>query len=330
MQVERILNIIQQDIPLQREPFDFIAESLGCSLEKVFELLKSLKQEGVIRQIAPIYDTKSIGYKSALVSFKVDETNLNKTVSILNSHPGVSHNYLRDDEFNVWFTIAVPPDSKFGLEKTIELLEEKTHTKEYIILTTKKVFKISARFVEHGEHQNDAKEVKTFEGEVSEEDKEIIRITQYDLEITKRPFDSIAQRLDIDIDRFIERLNWYKSVGIMRRFSGLLNHRKAGFLANGMSVWEIPQDKIDEYGTFMASFDAVTHCYERNTNKYWKYNLFAMIHGKTKEDVYKVVNSIKEFAKNMPHKVLFSTQEFKKTRLHYFEPAFYEWENQFS
>ncbi len=325
----KIIEAIQQDIPFVREPFDMVAEKLGLSISKTLELLQNLKQKHIIRQIAPIYDTKSLGYKSSLVAFKIEEKDLTDAVNILNAHPGVSHNYLRDDEFNVWFTIAIPPDSTLSMENTINILFRRTKAKEYAVLNTKRVFKISARFVENANEKENTDKPKSFEGTLSDKDKLIIKHTQYDLPIVKRPFDEIAKKLNINVDYLLNMLSKYKENGIIRRFSGLLHHRNAGFNANGMSVWEVPEDKIEDYGTLMSSFRAVTHCYERTINEHWKYNLFCMIHGKTKEDVYEVIKCIEnDIGTNLSHKILFSSKEFKKVRLRYFEDDYYKWESE--
>ena len=325
----KLIEVIQQDIPFVEEPFETIAETLGLPVSKTMELLQDLKQRGIIRQIAPIYDTKSLGYESSLVAFKIDEEDLTNAVNILNEHPGISHNYLRDDEFNVWFTIAIPPDSSLGMKRTIDILLRKTKAKKYAVLNTKRVFKISARFVDNAQERENLNTPKSFKGVLSDEDKLIIKHTQYDLPITRRPFDGISKKLNMDVNNLLKKLAEYKEVGIIRRFSGLLHHRNAGFNANGMSVWEVPEDKIEDYGTLMSSFKAVTHCYERTTNEYWKYNLFCMIHGKTKEDVYDVIELIKnEIGEDLSYRVLFSLKEFKKVRLRYFEDDYYKWESE--
>ncbi|MEM0104866.1 MAG: Lrp/AsnC family transcriptional regulator [Candidatus Methanomethylicia archaeon] len=323
----RLLDEIQQDIPFVRKPFDVISERLGISLGKTVELLKDLKEKGIIRQIAPIYDTKSLGYISSLVAFKIEDDYLQEAVKILNAHPGISHNYLREDEFNVWFTIALPPDSRLGLDNTIDILKEKTKATKYVVLNTKRVFKISARFVEDGLRRESINKPKIFFGTLSEIDKLIVKYTQYDLPIVENPFDELAYKIDIDVETLLKILENYRNSGIIRRFSGLLNHKKAGYMANGMSVWEISDEKVEAYGVLMSSFKAVTHCYERTTNEDWPYNLFCMIHGKTKEEVYTILGQIKDSMEiNIPHKVLFSSKEFKKVRLRYFEEDYYIWE----
>ncbi len=105
-----LLKEVQQEIPIVQRPFLLIGNRIGMGEEDVIEMLKTLKQEKIIRQISPIYDTRMLGYDSSLIAFRVQAGSLENVVNIVNSHPGVSHNYEREDEFNLWFTLAVPPD----------------------------------------------------------------------------------------------------------------------------------------------------------------------------------------------------------------------------
>jgi len=114
----------------------------------------------------------------------------------------------------------------------------------------------------------------------------------------------------------------------MRRFSAILFHRRAGFKANGMAVWRVEEDRIEEAGRFLASFKAVSHCYERNTAPGWPYNLFSMVHGREKGDVERLCSLASEELGIKDYKVLYSKREFKKrrVRLWLFDEGFYRWE----
>ena len=122
---KQLLNLLQSEFQLAERPYDAVAEQLGEPLEWVLSRTQELLDDRIIREITPIFDTRSLGYDSMLVAAKVDPENPQRAAKIINAHPGVSHNYLRNHEFNLWFTIATPPDSKFGLEGTLELLAEK-------------------------------------------------------------------------------------------------------------------------------------------------------------------------------------------------------------
>jgi len=326
-----LLSLIQKDFPLEERPFLKLGEKLGISEDEVLELLKEQKENSIIRQISPIYDTKKLGYKSSLVAFMIDEKDIEDAVKILNSHPGISHNYERSHDFNIWFTIAVAPDSKLGLEKTVELLAKETKAKDFILLPTLKMFKIQVKLDTTGK---DAKKEKVTKKEYKKLDltpfhKKVIEKTQYNIDLVKEPFKKIKDELDISYDELFSTLKDLKDAGVMRRFAAILNHRKAGFNANAMVVWDVDDTKGEEIGKTAASFSAVSHCYLRPKYKNWPYNLFTMIHGKTKEETNSVIEEIAkeiEFKDKMP---LYSTREFKKQRIVYFTDDFDKWEKKY-
>ena len=327
---KELLSLVQEGIPITERPFKEIGKKIGIDEVDVINIVKKLKDEKIIRQVSPIYDTKSLGYDSSLVAFKTKD--IEKTAELINSHPGVSHNYERTDEFNLWFTIAVPPDSRLGLRNTIDLLAEKTDVDEYAILKTEKLFKIGVKlnFKDIKEKENIKKEEKNREKyQLTDEDKEIIKITQEDLPLTIRPFKEYAEKIGIPEDKLLEKLQLYKKSKIMRRFAAILFHRKAGFKANGMTVWKVPEEKVEDIGYRLASYKAVSHCYKRTTNEKWQYNVFAMIHAQTKEELENLVKDISKEVGIYDYKILYSTREFKKKRIKYFSEEFYKWEDSF-
>jgi len=324
-----LLSQIQKNFPLCRYPYKEIASRVGVDEQTVLEILKKEKENSIIRQISPIFDTKKLGYKSSLVAFKVADQDIEKATKIINSHPGVSHNYERDHDFNIWFTIAVSPESKIGLEKSVEILAKLSNAKESIILPTLKMFKISVKLNTTGKDAKKEKISHKSHKSITLTPKltQIIKESQYDLPITSDPFANLVKTLNISYDELFESLTLLKDSGIMRRFAAILNHRKAGFNANAMVVWDVDEKCGEEIGKIAASFSAVSHCYLRPKYPSWQYNLFTMVHGKTKDETNSV---IEEMAREIDHKSkrpLYSTREFKKVRLTYFSPKFSEWED---
>ena len=326
---DEVLSRIQKKFPLCERPFERIGEELGISEDEVLDILREQKEAGIIRQTSAIFDTKRLGYKSSLVAFKVKEEDIDKAVEILNAHPGISHNYERNHDFNIWFTIAVEPDSLLGLEGTVELLAEMTGAEDFIILPTLKLFKINVKLNTTGkdEKKEKVKKVKHKEIELTPLHKDVIQLSQYDIDFVKEPFKKIVDELGIDYKRYFEILGELQDAGVMRRFASILNHRKAGFNANAMVVWDIEEGaKGEEIGAKAAAFSAVSHCYLRPKYPNWPYNLFTMVHGKTHEETNAI---IEEMAKEIPttnYMPLYSSREFKKMRIEYFTPAFREWE----
>lgn len=317
---------------LTKKPFEQIAKELNTTEEIVLNILKEEKKNKIIRQTSAIFDTKKLGYKSSLVAFEIDEKDIDNAVEILNSHPGISHNYERNHTYNIWFTLAIAPNSKSNLEETVDILSKLTNTKDYIILPTLKLFKISVKL--DTTNKQDKKEKvakKDFKVmDLNEYHYDIIKEAQNDIEIVSEPFKDTIEKLNISYEEFFNVLKEFQEAGVMRRFACILNHRKAGFGANAMVVWDIEEGtKGEEIGKIAASFSAVSHCYLRPKYPTWNYNLFTMIHGKTKEDTQEVIDNISkeiEFKSNMP---LYSSREFKKVRIKYFCDEFKDWENKY-
>ncbi len=327
---KEILLRVQKNFPLVPKPFEAIANELGIKEEEVLSILKKQKDDKIIRQTSAIFDTKKLWYKSSLVAFEIDANDIDDAVKILNAHPGISHNYERNHSFNIWFTLAVPPNTKIGLEKTVEILARKTHAKDFIVLPTLKLFKISVKLDTTGNEKKkeEVKKQNFKELELTAAHYEIVKLAQNDIQIVSEPFKETVEKLDMNYDTFFAALEEFKEAGVMRRFASILNHRKAGFNANAMVVWDIEEgDKGKEIGDSVAKYSAVSHCYLRPKYPNWQYNLFSMIHGKTKEDTQGVIDNIAneiEYKSCMP---LYSSREFKKVRIDYFSDEFKIWED---
>ena len=324
-----ILSIIQKSFPLVQKPFLDIASKFGISEDEVLKILQEEKANKIIRQTSAIFDTKRLGYESSLVAFEVAKEDIDDAVKVINSHPGVSHNYERNHSFNIWFTLAVQPNSKFGLNKTVEILAKLTKAKAFIALPTLKMFKIAVKLDTANSDKIKEKVAKRKFKEIELTPKylEVIKKVQHDIEIVSEPFKNIVDELNLSYDEFFSILEELKEAGVMRRFASILNHRKAGFNANAMVVWDIDEKQGEKIGKNAAEFSAVSHCYLRPKYPNWPFNLFTMIHGKTKEETD---GKIAEIANEISHRSkmhLYSSREFKKVRIVYFIDSFTEWEN---
>ncbi len=322
------LNLIQKEFPIEERPFLELAKKLNSSEEEVLNLYKKLKEDKIIRQTSAIFDTKSLGYDSSLVAFMVDD--IESAAKFINTHPGVSHNYERDNEFNLWFTIAVEPESKLGLKKTVEIMAKKTNAKDFIILPTKKMFKISVTLDVKGDRAKKEKIIqkRKVEMKLSPLHFDMIKLLQEDIKPVKEPFLEVVKKLNIDYETLKKEAKRMQEAKIMRRFASILYHRRAGFKANAMVVWSVDENKAEEIGRRVAEFSAVSHCYLRPVYPNWPYSLFSMIHAKSKEEVEEVVESIKKEIEPKDYKYLYSTREFKKQRIKYFSDEFKKWERE--
>ena len=320
---KEILNDIQWSFPLVERPFLEMANKYQLKEEEVLDRTQRLKDIGIIRQISAIFDTRKLGYKSALVAFSVDKNKIDYVANEINKHPGVSHNYERNHEYNVWFTLAVSPDAdmKTDLDKMASL----DGVLKYRVLPTLKMYKIGVKLDmvnDDPEKPNPTDDVKKMDAKaekISEVDKEYIRQLQKDIKIIREPFKTIADDLGINLEELFNKVKEYQNMGIMRRFAAILRHRQAGFTANGMIVWNVPEENIDQIGLKIASFPQVSHCYRRPIYPDWEFNLFSMIHARTIDAAEKIAKEISAIIKIDKYRILFSSREFKKERVKYFE-----------
>jgi len=149
-------------------------------------------------------------------------------------------------------------------------------------------------------------------------ERRIIHYLQGDLPLRARPFAVLAGKIGISEDELIERIRLQKERGILRRFGANLDPQLAGFKANAMVGWYVPEDKIEEIGPLMANFKEVSHCYQRKVQGKWRYNLFTMVHGKSKKDCQGIARRIAANTGVKDYVLLLTLKEFKKTSPEYF------------
>lgn len=328
----RLLNLMQGRFPIEPRPYARVAELAEISEDEVMRRVQHLLDERIIRQVTPIFDTRALGYSSMLVAAKVDAENPHRAAKIINAHPGVSHNYLRNHEFNLWFTIATEPDSKLGLEGTLNALAEEAGAESVRQLPTLKLFKIRMDLEMEGTTEDLARAavaadpVELEPQPYDDFDIAVIRALQGDMPVIPEPYAPAAAELGIPQERFLEHLSGMQERGLLRRVAAILYHRRAGFSANGMGVWKVPDEQILEVGRQMAAVRGISHCYQRPTYEDWPYSVFTMAHGRSKEECDAILDSIAETHGITERATLYSSTEFKKIRLLYFTDEFKAWE----
>jgi DNA-binding Lrp family transcriptional regulator len=329
---KRLLNLMQGSFPLVRRPYQDVASRCempeGAAIARVQELV----DERIIRQVTPIFDTRALGYSSMLVAAKVDPENPWRAAKVINEHPGVSHNYLRNHEFNIWFTIATEPDSPLGVNGTLEVLGALAGAESIRQLPTLRLFKIRMDLEMEGGTEALAKAVEvsppaeTERQPYDELDVAVIRATQGDLPIVPEPYAPAAQALGMTQEQLLAHLEGMHERRLLRRVAAILFHRRAGFSANGMGVWKVPDDRIMELGPTMAAFRGISHCYQRPIYSDWPYSIFTMAHGRSKEECDAILDSIADHTGISERATLYSSTEFKKIRLLYFTDDYRAWE----
>jgi DNA-binding Lrp family transcriptional regulator len=331
---KRLINLLQSHFPIEREPYAGLAAAAELGLGEAMARTQRLLDERIIREITPIFDTRALGYASMLVAAKVDAEHPQRAARIINEHPGVSHNYLRTHRFNLWFTIATPPDSELGIEGTLAALQRLTGAESIRQLPTLQLFKINMNLEMEGGTEALASSVEAAPPRelerqpYDERDIAVITALQGPMEVRERPYDEAAAVAGLGVGDFLEHLRGMVDRRILRRVAAILYHRRAGFSANGMGVWRVPAERIDEVGRRMAAVRGISHCYQRPTYPDWPYSVFTMAHGRSKEECDAILDRIADehSLHGEDRATLYSSTEFKKVRLHYFTPDYAEWE----
>ncbi len=265
---------------------------------------------------------------------KVAPERLRAAAAVINAHPGVSHNYRRNHDFNLWFTAAMPPGH--DLDAVIQRLHVLSGAESTRPMPTIRLFKIAVNLDISGTRPLDARgepeyteerRAKAQQHTLTDEDVAYICATQNDMATVEEPYAAIAESLGWDVERVFAHGREMIAKGYLRRFAAIINHRTAGFNANGMAVWNVPEERIREFGQFVAGFRNVSHCYQRPTYPDWPYNVFSMLHQPKVSGVEETAAAIARETGITDYRVLYSSTEFKKIRLPYFIPEYEQWES---
>jgi siroheme decarboxylase len=330
----RLLNLMQGSFPIEPRPYERVAQLAQVPAEQAMQRVQRLLDERIIRQVTPIFDTRALGYSSMLVAARVDSENPHRAARAINAHPGVSHNYLRNHEFNLWFTIAVEPESTLGLQGTLEVLAREAGASSVRQLPTLKLFKIRMDLEMEGDTKalaataQAADPVELERQPYDDLDVAVIKALQGDMEVVDEPYAAAAAAVGLSQERFLDHLAAMQERGLLRRVAAILYHRRAGFSANGMGVWKVPEEQIEEVGRQMAAVRGISHCYERPTYADWPYSVFTMAHGRSKQECDSILDSIAGLTGISERATLYSSTEFKKIRLLYFTGEHRTWERE--
>src|SRR6266498_3029473 len=329
-----LLNAVQWDFPLEPRPYAVLGQRLGIDEADVRARVAHVKDVGVLRQLSAIFDTRALGYGSSLVAAKTEPDRIDEAAAVISRHPGVSHNYKRNHAYNLWYTIAVPPGD--SLDDHIDVLHRESGALVTRKLPTLKLYKIGVKLDMTGQTAADARaEVEEHERperkehmeapELSDLDLAAISVTQEDLPLVERPFAAEADLIGTDEATLLDALRSFKERKLMRRFAAVMNHRNAGYKANAMGVWAVPEDRLEDVGPQMAGFALVSHCYRRPTYEDWPYSVFTMVHGKNARECEATIAAIRDETGIGEYALLWSIKEYKKTRVRYFTPEWDQW-----
>ena len=319
-----LLTAAQASFPLCTQPFAALGVPLGLDEAQVIHRLRALRQGGLLRQLSAIFDSRRLGYGSVLVAAHFSPEALEARAALLGAQGGVSHSYEREHYYNLWFTLATPPGA--DVEATAKGLCVLAGASAFHILPALKTYKIGVKLDLSAKGSTSAPAApvpapvahSTQPVQLFESDKELIRVLQEDLPLLSRPFAALAAGLGMEEDALFDWMAEAGRRGFLRRFAAVIRHRKAGFSANGMGVWSVEEARVDEVAALLASSPAVSHCYQRPRYSDWPYNLFSMVHARTRPECDAILAELGRQTGIQERGALYSTREFKKERVKYF------------
>lgn len=314
-----LLTALQAEIPLVSTPYAFLGQSLDMSEKEVIKRTERLRREGVIRHLGVQFDPRALGYRSSLVAARVAPERVDDAAAAINAHPGVTQNYLRNSELNLWFTLFVSPLSTIGLQETIDALARVADCDDVRALPTLRLYKSSAGKVDPDAPQKELTPLTPFEIEC-------VRLLQSELPLQPRPFDSLVRGAAVSGDELVATARSMKTQGRIRRITATVPPRK-GFTATAMGLWVVPADRVDEYAAQIAANRGVSHCYLRPVYDDWPYNLYTTVHGRSVDECESIINDIAIDTGLSEKRALYPTRELKKARMTFFAPDEREWES---
>ncbi len=335
-----VLTSVQSALPIDAHPYAVLGETCGGDEVSAFAVVETARKAGIIRRIGASFDSYKLGYVSSLAALAVPHERLENVAEIVSAHSSVTHNYERDDRYNLWFTCIAHGHN--ALARELSDIQCETGIDDMLVLPALRLFKVRVAFDVRNEvsRLDVASQVsdvpdcivpaKVAPLDSDNIDRALVRVLQGDLAGDIQPFALVALRVSRQIEcpmaefEVLDRVRMLMEKRAIRRFGAMVYHRKMGFSCNAMAVWNIPDHQVEQAGAILARPAHVSHCYERPRRAAWPWNLYTMIHGHdcaececVAEDLRKqlVVAGIKA---DLP-RMLVSTREFKKTSMHYFE-----------
>ena len=314
-----LLALLQQGIPLCKRPFEALADEAGCDEADVIGFLEDCREQGLVRRFGAVFDTRRLGYRSALCAAAIPPSELDDIAARITSLSGVTHCYLREPSHpspftipNLWFTLSYPADifAAMADEVAARLRPHEVH-----VLPATKRYKVDVVFGAATRARDES--VEDDMPPITSSDRAIIGALQGDTEIRPDYFAVLAAKLGMNEWDLLSTLEMWRRCGRLKRIGLLLAHRNAGWTANGMCCWRIDGDTT-EAGRALAACDEVTHCYERPEAPAFPFNLFAMIHARSPEEASTTFARLEESCQLSAGTMLISTREYKKTSMTFF------------
>lgn len=321
-----LLDALQEAIPLVRSPWAAVGSTLGLAEGEVLSRLERLVDERRLSFLGPIYDARALGYRTTLAALDVDAGHLDEVAAAVGSYPGVSHCYEREGRPSLWFTLAVPPGRT--LASVVRAVARRPGVRGALILPELRRYKLRVRF-RLGTAPAETSEVRgsprpSRPVPLDEDDRRAVRLLGDGLPLTSDPFLTLAGSEEAG-RWLLGRLEAHLRSGVARRVAALVRHGRVGYRANVMAVWDATRARADEAGPILAEDGSVSHCYLRRRAPGWSHSLYAMVHGRSEDEVEAAARRLASTANLPPPLLLRSLREFKKERLRFFTDDYDRW-----
>jgi len=308
----QLLDRWQREFPLTPRPFAELAEALDLDEDLVIARTRDLMARGLISRVGAVVRPNTAGV-STLAALAVPPARLEAVARRVNAEPGVNHNYERAHEINLWFVVAA--QDRAALDATLERISADTGL-EVLDLPLERAYHIDLGFPLKGDRRT-ARPLNPGgpSVEAGDRDRALLAALEEGLPLIQRPYAAVADALGRGEHDVIEDLQRLVEAGVISRFGYVVRHRKLGFRANAMAVWDLPDESVDRVAAGFAAMPFVTLCYRRPRRlPRWPYNLFCMIHGRERAEVEQQIAELNTEAGTgqLPQAVLFSRRCFKQ------------------
>ncbi len=311
----RLLNDFQRGLPLVAEPFAEIAGRLACRQDEILAALDRLQRRGAISRVGAVFAPWRVGV-STLAAVAVPPERLEAIAAQVSARREINHNYQRDHHYNLWFVATAADEA--ALSAALDGIAADSGCR-VLSLPLVEQFHIDLGF-DLCSGIKDRPAAGSFERlALSSEQRRLVAALQPGLPLVARPFATLGQRIGMTEAEVISIIaDWQKS-GVVKRLGVVVRHHELGYTANAMVVFDVPDATVSTVGTRLAGEQGVTLCYRRERHlPQWPYNLYCMVHGRSREEVLPVVERLCRVAGH-PCEVLFSTRRFKQRGARYFD-----------
>jgi len=301
-----VVNAFQGGFPVVERPFEPAAAALrergvDVDADGLLAAVRDLDERGVLSRFGALVDAEAIGGTATLVAMHAPPDRFDEVAERVNAHREVAHNYEREHpHLNMWFVVSVADDE--DVDRVLAAIEDETGQPTYN-MPKEREFRVEAKFMLDGPVPDGDVDLSDAGPAVEPSDRSTLTPAERDLvveiqgglPVTATPYRDVADAIGADVDWVVRTIKRFDLEGKVRRVGVIPNHYALGYTENGMTVWDVPDEVVDEVGPAVAALPFVTHCYRRPRHEgVWPYNFFAMTHGRSEEESEARIERVRE------------------------------------